>query len=61
MMKTSGESYAEQINTGKLSYINRNVLFGKFISLKDIMNPFNSLFNEQTDSVAFEANIKITD
>ena len=31
----------------------------KLISLKDLMNPSNSLYNEQTNSVTIEAQIKI--
>ena len=60
MMKTNGGSYGQKFYSGKFDDECFHVL-DKFISLKDIMNPTNSLFNEKTDSVTIEANIKIID
>ena len=58
MMKPNGDFYRKNISNGKFKdygFVN----YAKFISLKDIMNPSNSLYNEQTDSVTIEAQIKI--
>ena len=60
MIKPNGELYGEKIYGGKFKdYIFVKLI--KFISLKDLMNPTNSLYNKQTDSVSIEAQIKIID
>ena len=60
MIKTNGESYTQKICVSRFNKLGF-VIIPKFISIKDIMNPTNSLFNEKTDSVTIEANIKIID
>ena len=61
MLKTNGESYVEKFYSGNFEDYHFHIQLGKFISLKDIINPSNNLYNKQTDSVTIEAKIKIID
>ena len=51
------ETFVEQSDTQTFE---DNSFFGfsKFISLKDIMNPANRIYNRQSDSVTIEVRIK---
>ena len=60
MIRTDGELFGQKICVGLFNNLGFAKIV-KFISLKDIMNPFNSIYNEQTDLIRFEAKIKIID
>lgn len=59
-IKTNGEAYGQRMYSRKFDN-HRLFRVLKLISLKDLMDPSNSLCNEQTNSVTVEAKIKIID